>query len=159
MSIHKLELDDAFDAVCYTLIGIHCTLEDYRLAYLLNKHLGIVLERKTEDLDFSDGFASFSIYEWEDYQQLLTWNLVSNIYKSQIVEEADNITLFNTLQTKTAYLLPEYKTVNYFLKMSRDHEVIEDQNILNKILSIPQVATAYQINPDTLQSKQNLIFS
>ena len=36
----------------YLLIGIHSTEEDYRLAYLLNKHLQLKLARKPQDLDY-----------------------------------------------------------------------------------------------------------
>ena len=52
MAVHKLVLDDFLEEASYTLIAIHCTIEDFRLAYLLNKHLGINLTRKTSDLDF-----------------------------------------------------------------------------------------------------------
>ena len=51
MAVHKLILEDVFNEVSYTLIGIHCTIEDYRVAYLLNKYLGINLVRSKEDLD------------------------------------------------------------------------------------------------------------
>ena len=86
MAVHKFILDDTFDETLYTLIGIHCSLEDYRLAYLINKYLGITLTRKSSDLDFNKGQVSYSIYEWEDHNQLITWNLVSNICKTQELE-------------------------------------------------------------------------
>ncbi|GAA4801331.1 IPExxxVDY family protein [Litoribaculum gwangyangense] len=159
MAVHKLNFDDAFDEVLYTLIAMHCSLEDYRLAYLLNKNLGISLKRKSEDLDYSSGLASYSIFEWEDSKQLITWNLVSNICKTQIIQKADYQSLFNTTQTKTFYLLPEYKAVNYFLKIDSEFSFSKEKFILNHILSMPQIVTAYSINTNQLQSKENLIFS
>ncbi|MCF7559471.1 IPExxxVDY family protein [Sabulilitoribacter multivorans] len=160
MAIHKLVFDDDFDEVCNTLIAIHCTLEDYRLAYLLNKHLGITLKRKPVDLDYSKKDASYAIYEWVDHKQLLTWNLVSNICKKQALQETDYRSLFNTEQTTTTfYLLPEHKTVNYFLKIDSEFSFSKEKYILDSILKIPQIATAYSINYSELQSKENLIFS
>jgi hypothetical protein len=55
MAVHKLILDDVFDESVFTLIAIHSTIEDYRLAYLLNRFLGINLVRFEFDLDFNHG--------------------------------------------------------------------------------------------------------
>ncbi len=44
MGVHKLLVDD-FEDTNYTLLAIHCDLEDYRLAYLLNQHLATRLAR------------------------------------------------------------------------------------------------------------------
>lgn len=159
MAVHKLNFDDAFNEVFYTLIAMHCTIEDYRLAYLLNKHLGITLKRKPDDLDYNNGLVSYSIYEWQNNKQLITWNLVSNICKTQTTQKTDTKSLFNTIQTKTFYLLPEYKTVNYFLKIDTEFCSSEEKNMINTIMSIPQIITAYSINTNQLQSKENLIFS
>ena len=60
MALHKLILDDIED-VSYSLLAIHCTMEDFRVAYLLNKHLKISLKRREEDLDFAFKKASFSV--------------------------------------------------------------------------------------------------
>ena len=38
MQIHALDFNISFEEE-YTLIGIHTALEDYKLAYLLNKNL------------------------------------------------------------------------------------------------------------------------
>ena len=51
MALHKLLVDDFYDDD-YKLIAVHCRLEDYRLAYLLNKSLNLRLMRKEDDLDF-----------------------------------------------------------------------------------------------------------
>ena len=42
MQIHSLELDD-FSDDNYTLIGIHSTLDEYKLAYVLNQKLETTL--------------------------------------------------------------------------------------------------------------------
>jgi hypothetical protein len=150
MAVHKLILDDVFDESVFTLIAIHCTIEDYRLAYLLNKSLSINLVRKRFDLDFNQGKSAYSIYKWEDQKQLLTWNLVSNICKTNDYIKINSGLLFETTQniTKTFNLLPELKNVN----------VKKEKHIINTILSIPQIATAYTVDQSQLKSKDNLIF-
>ena len=161
MAIHKLILDDAFDEVVCTLIAIHCMLEDYRLAYLLNKYLGISLTRKATDLDYKNSAISYSIYDWKDTKQLVTWSLVSNICKTQTIRKSEYKSLFDTDQNiiKTSHLLPEYKTVNYFLKIDSEFSFSKEKYILNNILNIPQIATAYSVDSSQLKSKDNLIFS
>ncbi|MEP3837520.1 MAG: IPExxxVDY family protein [Algibacter sp.] len=161
MAVHKLILDDAFDDALYTLIAIHCRLEDYRLAYLLNKYLGIVLSRKASDLDFKNGQVSYSIYEWEDQKQLTVWSLVSNICKTTELKKSDNTSLFDNQEkiTKTFQLLPEYKTVNFFLKIDSEISLSKEKYIIDNILNIPQIATAYSVDSSELKSKENLIFN
>ncbi|TWO33821.1 IPExxxVDY family protein [Seonamhaeicola sediminis] len=159
MAVHKLVLD-AIDEDLFTLIAIHCTLEDYRLAYLLNKFLGITLRRKASDLDFQNGTLTYAVYEWEDCKQQTIWSLVSNVCKTEHYREGITDSLFNIQEktTKINYLIPEYKTVNYFLKIDNEFNFSKEKYILNRILKIPQVATAYNIESTQLKSKDHLIF-
>lgn len=161
MAVHKLILDDVFEDADCTLIAIHGIIEDYRLAYLLNKQLGVNLSRKSADLDFNEGKCAFSIFDWEDTKQLITWTLVSNVYKTEVDYSGNNKSLFDTQQkiTKTTYLIPEYKAVNYFLKIDNEFNLSKEKCILNNIKEIPQIATAFSIDIDQLKSKDNLIFS
>lgn len=161
MAVHKLILDDVFEEVDCTLIAIYCTIEDYRLAYLLNKYLSTNLTRRTSNLDCSFNNATYSIFEWEDAKQLTTWSLVSNIYKTEIYKKDNVNSLFNTEEkvTQTIYLVPEHKAVNYFLKIDNQFNLSKEKSILNNILKIQQVATAFSIDINQLKSKDNLIFS
>ena len=161
MAVHKLILDDALDEADYTLIAIHSRLEDYRLAYLLNKYLGIALSRKASDIDYNNGQVLYSIYEWEDHKQLTIWSLVSNICKTEELQQLDYTSLFDNQEkiTKTFQLLPEHKTVNYFLKIDSEFSFSKEKYILDSILNIPQIATAYSIDSSQLKSKDNLIFN
>ncbi|MFI1771247.1 IPExxxVDY family protein [Thalassobellus citreus] len=161
MAIHKLVLDDVFDEVLCTLIAIHCSLEDYRLAYLLNKHLGITLKRKASDLDYDKGASTYSIFEWENKKQLTKWNLVSNVCKTESLQQINYESLFENQEKiiKTTHLIPEYKRVNYFLKIDNEFDLSKEKYILDSILKIPQIATAYSIDSSQLKSKDNLIFS
>ncbi len=161
MAVHKLILDDVFEESACTLIAIHCTIEDYRLAYLLNQNLGINLVRNKKDLDYDNGKSTYSIYNWEDKKQLLTWSLVSNICKTNDVMKISSGLLFETTHsiTKTFNLIPELKSVNYLLKIDDELHTTKEKYLINTVISIPQIATAYTIDLSQLKSKENLIFS
>ena len=158
MALHKLLVDDFYDDT-YKLIAIHCGLEDYRLAYLLNQSLGLNLRRKSEDLDFEYLKSSYSIFEWNNSSQYVTWNLVSNVCK----KEEDSLYSTGLFQSeekviKTFNLVPEYKTVDYFIKISEEIQNVNDKLILNRLQRIPQIVTSYAVNPSQVKSKDHLIF-
>lgn len=160
MALHKLLVDD-FDIETYSLFAIHCTLEDYRIAYILNKQLQINLQRKPQDIDVQYTTSSFSIYEWEDKKQQTIWNLVSNVCKKEEESIASSGSLFETQSKilRTHNLIPEYKKVNYLLKINNDGNYINERAILHKIQEIPQVAAVFSIDASQLKSKDNLIFN
>ncbi len=159
MAVHKLLVDDFYDA-SFSLIAIHCRLEDYRLAYHLNKHLSINLVRLPQDLDYKYLDANYSIYEWKDEQQQTTWNFISNVCKKEEASLQSSGSLFNTDQTmlKTYHLMPEFKKVDFFIKITTDEESIDERELLNKLNNIPQLITTYSIDTEHIKSKDNLIF-
>ena len=160
MALHKLFVDD-FDDDDYSLLAIHCTLEDYRIAYLLNQFLSINLIRYEYDLDFEYTSASYSIYEWEDCKRQTMWNLVSNICKKEEDSMVSTGSLFNASSKviKNYNLIPEYKNVNYFLKIENDQNKVNMKSIISEIQKIPQVVTVYDVDVTTLKSKDNLILN
>jgi hypothetical protein len=160
MAVHKLFVDD-FQDESFILLGIHCSLQDFRLAYLINNALQINLERKPNDLDYKYTSAFFAIYEWEDKSQQVVWNLVANICKKEEEALTSSGLLFNNNQRiiKEYNLLPEHKTVNFLLKIENDFNTVNEKLIINKILAIPQIVTVYQIVTDNLKSSSNLIFN
>ncbi|RKE98720.1 IPExxxVDY family protein [Ichthyenterobacterium magnum] len=160
MALHKLLVDDFYDA-SYSLLAIHCRLEDYRLAYLLNKHLGLNLKRKAQDLDYKYFASSYAIYEWENETQYTTWNLVANICKKEEDALQSTGSLFSQQNKvlKTYNLLPEFKNVDYLVKVSNETLLFNEKHTLNKIQKIPQVITAYSIDVTKIKSKDNLIFN
>jgi len=158
MTISKLNLEDFCNEV-FSLFAIHTDLDDYRLAYFLNKHLGINLFRKAFDLDFVNSKGSFSVFEYIDQTNFLKWSLISNIYNYNFSAKASNDDLFvesNNLVQKVN-LLAEYKNVNYLLKIENNESQVDLEAIAKEIKSISQVITLYDINKD-LKNKENLIF-
>ncbi|TBN02465.1 IPExxxVDY family protein [Hyunsoonleella flava] len=160
MAVHKLILDDIFEDVSCTLIAIHCAIEDYRLAYLLNKYLDITLTRKPKDLDFNNGVTEYSVFEYEDENKLDTWHLVSNICKIETESKIEQQSLFNAHHKviRTYNLVPEYGKVNYFLKIDNEFSNSKEKQIINNLLKIPQIAMAYNVDMSALKSKEHLIF-
>ena len=160
MAIHKLFEDD-LEEDNYTLIAIHCSIEAYRLAYLFNTNLDLKLARKWEDLDYNYLEASFSIYEWNDEENFVTWNLVTNISKKEVEQMASAGSLFSDQKSKrtiSKYLIPEQKKVDYFVKISSESNLKSSKIIISKINAIAEVITAYTVSPNQLKSKNNLIF-
>jgi hypothetical protein len=154
MAIYKL-IEDFYEH-SYTLIAIHCSLEDYKMAYFLNSFINTKFSRLSFDLKLSTN-ASFSIYEWEDKINETTWNLLSN--NSGIDLEETTGVLFTKDQSMISnYLIPEHKKVDYFLKIDNGNIFEKTKIIIKKINEIPQVITAYAVEPDQLKSKNNLIF-
>ncbi|BAO75438.1 IPExxxVDY family protein [Winogradskyella sp. PG-2] len=159
MALHKLLVDDFYDDT-YKLIAIHCRLEDYRLAYLLNQNLNLSLERKLEDLDFKYLESSYSIFEWNNKAQYVTWNLVSNVCKREEDSLYSSGTLFETSEKvlKTFNLISELNKVDYFIKISDEIQNVNEKLILNRLQAIPQIITSYTVDPLKIKSKDHLIF-
>jgi hypothetical protein len=152
ITLHKFS--DDFCEENYVLIALHSDLEDYSLAYALNRALKISLKRAKEDLDISNK-TSFPIYEWKDKLNERYWTLIVNSStKEEYLKFND---LFSNEASSTVYhLIPEYKDVDYLLKIEQEEEEI-DGRMLDSILEIPEIITAYPIETNKLKSKQNLI--
>ena len=159
MAIHKLLVDDCED-LNYSLLAVHCEMDDYRLAYFLNQSLETRLARTREDLDFVTSLASFSVFEWINPQLQTNWHLIKN---SCLVEEvAISQGLFSETNQKSWVshsLLPEYQSVDYLLKINNGGGFINEKQILNKIQKITNVSTAYSLDISQLKSKEHLIFN
>jgi len=156
MQVYALEMDD-FCEEEYSLIGIHSTLEDYKLAYLINKNLNTRFFKAKEDLQFTreKKKASFSIYNYENTKYDFDWFLIANSYRRENQTVSNELLL--TSETKT-YLIPEKKKVDFFLKICGESEYEFVMKTINRIKSIENIITAYLIDKNTLKSKDFLIF-
>ncbi|MBQ0116503.1 MAG: IPExxxVDY family protein [Flavobacterium sp.] len=161
MAITKLSLED-FSSDDYDLIAIHSNLEDYRLAYFVNKYCGISLEKaqRTIDVNTPKGLSHFSLFTFDDQENEYYWSLISN--KSSVTETLENSpSLFadSALDIATnVYLIPELKSVDYFLKIDETEGTLSLDSIFRKLANIKQISTVYEVESDTLRSKNNLIF-
>lgn len=156
MQLYSLEIDD-FSNDDYHLIGIHSTLEDYRLAFLLNQFFSIHLKKATYELDVkNEDYSSFySVFEYTNKELDYDWFLITNSYKS--IVKSIKSGLFKESE-KITYLLPEKKKIDYFLKIEGNVDTIYIEKSIEKINSISQVIASYKIETNTLKSKDSLIF-
>jgi len=156
MQVHSLELND-FSDNNYTLIGIHSTLEEYKLAYLLNQKINTRFVRAEYSLDFENknNNATFSVYEFINTEFSQSWFLISNQYSNHLEETSTGLLKTNEI---TIYLIPEKKKVDFFLKLEGDFNYDYITKKVEEINSINQVITSYRIDPNTLKSKDFLIF-
>ena len=162
MAVLRLTLDDFFEEEDFTLIAIHCVIEQYRLAYLINKKLNISLARAKDDVNLDSLGSHYALYKFSDTSKDITYNIVENSCKIKTEKTTNNNSLFfneTNNNESNIHLIPELKKVAYFLKIDKVFTNSKTQIILNKILEIPQVITAYTIDANTLKSKNNLIFN
>lgn len=139
----------------FVLIALHSSLEDNALVYSLNHRLKLLLRRTEEDLEI-EGQGCFPVFEWKDKINDRYWTLLTN--NSIKVEELNRMDLFQYELSQTVHhLVPEYREVDYFLKIEQGDEHLENEVIRN-ILSVPNIITAYTVETERLKSKHNLIF-
>jgi hypothetical protein len=161
MTIHKLHIED-FDEIDYQLIAIHSTLEDYRLAYYINQNLPINLKKGNCNIQISnkEGETQFTRFIFEDSKDI-SWNLVQNKNDVFAPSQNSNQGLFaesnNKFSTKI-YLIPEFKKVDFFLKIENGEVKIDVSKITNCIKKIDRVSTVYAVEVEKIKSKNNLIF-
>ena len=159
MALHKLLVDDFCDTE-FSLIAVHCRLEDYRFAYLLNEHLNLRLQRCKQDLDVNYFSSSYSVYEWEDEINYTHWHLISNVCKKEEDALQSSGSLFSEQQRilKTYHLIPELKQVDFLIKIESDAQNVNERKVLLGLQKIPQLITAYTVDEESIKMKDCLIF-
>lgn len=153
-----IDQDDAFD---FQLLAIHTSLEDFRLAYFLNQKLQLGLSKNTDDIKIKTKNATtfFSRFSFEDIQNDVLWNLIGNENEITARQNPAGQGLFaESVFTTKGFLLPEFKKVNFFLKIDDSGQSINTANITTQVKAINWVSTAYLIDLDKIKSKNHLIF-
>jgi hypothetical protein len=162
MAIHKLDLDE-FDEIDYHLIAIHTSLEDYRLAYLINQNLLINLSKSKNEIQINikEGETKFSRFYYYAVEKAISWNLIQN--KNEVIQQkkdnSQNLFSNLTLEVSTkVYLLPEFKKVDYFLKIENLDETMDVIKIQVALNTIDSISAIYTVETNKIKSKNNLIF-
>ena len=157
----KISLDwDLLEEDEFKLIGLVSVLEDYRLAYFLNKNLGWSLVKSKFDLDFRNraGQGNYPVFEFDQDSIGLEIKLINNKYSGVISKsETEVYGLFDQIE-HTTYLIPEKKNIDYLIKLSgeiNDHTL---EKIIDTIKNIPQVQTSHNLEVKDIKSKEFLIF-
>ena len=159
MLSHKLLLEEVEED--YLLLAIHSSLEDYKISYFLNKYLQINFSRAPQDLDFNHGTvqALYPLFVFKEPAKYRNYFLIKNKFKGPVKKVISSGSLFTEedVTTKSSFLIPEYKEVDYFLKIDEDLRDDQFQTLINKIAVIPNIQTIYEVDHSQLKSKNNLI--
>lgn len=160
-NIVKLSLDE-FSFEEFKLIAIQTHLEDYKVAFTLNKMLEMHFIKEPKEIEFTNetGTGSFSRYVFEDSRNDLTWSLVQN--KSFI---QNNSTQKNSLFTEINHkfnsqinLIPELNKFDYLLKIDEIDEYFDIDNFISKLSNLKHISTVYLADIEQIKSINNLIF-
>ncbi|QIE59811.1 IPExxxVDY family protein [Rasiella rasia] len=162
MAHYKLILEDD-SREDFSLVAIHCSQEAYKMAFLLNQHVQLRLQRRRVDLDFSEeGLEiTFPLFEFENQDQYTTYYLVANKCKTVAAHTFASGGLFGNdaaEEVVTKYLIPEYKKVDFFLKIVSEYETTPIRKLVMQLNEINQIISAFSVEPSDVKSKDNLIF-
>lgn len=139
MTKFKLEVEYDYD---FDLIGISCHAPDYRLCWAINQKLGIQLGKKDEDMSVANRKlkteAHYSLYEYYSEEDHVEYFLLTN-------------------KNGGSFVVPEQKSADYFLIL-RNNYAASVAELLDALKSIDMVLTAFAIEPETLKSRENLLF-
>ncbi|HXI00853.1 MAG TPA: IPExxxVDY family protein [Sphingobacteriaceae bacterium] len=126
----------------FTLIAITAPLKDYRFCFKVNKQLNIEFYRVDElQLVFNsdEGAFYFSKYYYQDKQTGNEYFLLAN-------------------KGSESFLIPEMKTVDYFLLIYNFIDKEDLKGIIAGLNKINEVLVAAEVDPKKLKSKENLVF-
>ena len=123
MQIHSLDLVDD-----YTLIGIHTSEEDFRLAYLLNSNLQTKFTRSKFNLDFENKRASFPIFEFINEENQLASYLISN----KCIGNTSENSAINLFSKDDVFFIQDKKQITYVFSMTYH---VKDYNQLDSYLN------------------------
>jgi hypothetical protein len=139
MTKHKLEIEYDYD---FHLIGISSHDKDYRFCWAVNSKLHTDF-RKARDLVIRDKKKtepdSFAVYEFQDEEMFTDFFIIVN-------------------RSGTSLLVPEQKQADYLLLIRGNMSEDEKKEMMKNIKGVPNVLTAFDIDPEALKSKGNLIF-
>ena len=137
MTKYQLEVEYDYD---FILIGISCHVKDYRICWALNHALEIALE-KQNDLEIirknKKGTSEHAVFFYYDEENHTEFNVVHNVGTA-------------------GYLIPEQKQADFYLIIRNDFD-LEIVDLVNKVRQIDFVLTAFEVDIESLKSKQNLL--
>jgi hypothetical protein len=139
---HKIVFEYEFD---FILLGLVSPEKEYKLAWYINKELGIELEK---DKDLCYDFV-------KDYKFLISNFIFKTEYSSFRLLKNRSV---EYTPMKKPFLLPELYQYDYFIML--DGEFAEHyQNNQQKLKKVPIIHLVKEIEVETLQSKDNLLIN
>ena len=160
MSVNKLVLD-SFEVDAFYLCAIHSSLPSYKMAFLLNKYLGLQFARFSKDIEVISGqdVEIYPCYVFEDKENYTEYSLLKNkcVFENSVTTENGDLFADELRQQTIKNLIPEYKKVDYFLKIETDNFNYSVKLLISKITMINQVIASFEVDYENIKSKTNLI--
>ena len=139
MKLNRLTLKYELD-LDFVLIAITSQLKDYLLCFKLNKQLNINFHKIDElIIENNSGGLFFSRYLYQPPETETDFYLLAN-------------------KGENGYLIPEMKTVDYFIIIRNYISQDEAEQLIDGINKLQEVLAAIEVDPRRLKSKENLIF-
>ena len=126
----------------FDLIAIVSAFKDYRLCWNFNRTFNFDFSRLDDieiNLKKKKKIVYFSIYQYKETQNNRIFYLIANKFSGE-------------------YLIPELKEVDFFIMLKGNISKEEKINIMKILKSLSMIQTVFEVNPNNLRAKQNLIF-
>ena len=131
----KIDLD-------FVLIAVTSSLKDYRICYLINKHLHLNFI-KTADLavDLYQGSEPvyFSLYNYQEPDAETDFYFIAN-------------------KGTEGFLIPEMREADYFMMIKNQILETDVEKIVTQLNKIIEIVAAVKIDPKKIKSRENLLF-
>ena len=135
---HKLNVKPDYR---FLLIGISSHENDYHLCWAINQHMKLDMQKTSDLVTYNpkqDENQSFSMFRSEDEETLLTYYLLSN--------RCDN-----------GFLIKELRNIDFFLQVHGEVTKTFVDKFLKDLARISVIITSFQIEPESLKSKDRLL--
>jgi hypothetical protein len=125
----------------FSLIGICSQEEDFKLCFHLNQALQLDFER-IRDIEIvlpkQGNVVSFSCFEYKDVEADLDWYLIAN-------------------RNPASNLVANQKQTDYLLRIVGEQELIDPEEIVDRIRELSCVLTAFIIQPQDVKNIENIL--
>lgn len=138
--MHTFQLNIEYD-YDFDVYGVASSVKEYKLAWALNKLLGLRLTKK-QDLQYD--------LEEQEHMVISNYEYITDYYAVRLLK--------NKALGMKSFLLPELKEYDYVLQITGALQQLYPQEFINTLLRIPLIRYAKQFDPLTLKLKENLIF-
>lgn len=140
MKKNKLQIEHTYD---FELLGLVSPVKDYKMAWLINRDLHLNLVR-SEDLILE--FLTLPRLKISQFFLSLPHGFVQ-LLKNKALNSADQV----------SYLIPELKSVDYFLLVQDDTFQLSIHTFANQLVQNPFIQNVIQLDISKLKSKENLL--
>ena len=129
-----LEFDEKFD---FIVLAINSHIKAYKLFWNINSSMQLNFEKKTDHNIKEDLWFSRHTYISDDG---IEYDLLSN-------------------RSKKGYLVPNQKSINYFLVVKNDYWEQDKPEFMSKLRNIPDVLLAFEMDIANFKHIDRFIFN